>query len=86
MSACPEYMKALDYFPNYSLSNIQIYAAELAYMPLSEYDISTHDDFGLKPYIFGSVWNLYFRYGEKKRILLSDGGRNNRKKPIFRQV
>ena len=62
----PGIYEALDYFPNYSLSNIQIYAAELVYMPLSEYDISTHDFPDSGHTYLVPVWNLYFRYGEKR--------------------
>lgn len=55
---------ALDYLPYYSAGNVEIYIAELAYLPLSELDINTLDfPEDAKTYLV-PVWNLYFRYGE----------------------
>jgi len=55
---------ALDYLPYYSAGNVEIYIAELAYLPLSELDISALDfPEDAKTYLV-PVWNLYFRYGE----------------------
>lgn len=55
--------ESLEYFnsplPYLSMDTVQIYAAELAYLPLSEYDLDTYDySESAKTYLV-PVWNFY---------------------------